>query len=366
MTLQRDLQQFREVQQVYMPCIASVLTQNTGQRSGDIETEVLYLPSSLSPTKQTHGCAHGLVAKEEAMRESQCFSALEDIRSIQRGARQLATFSKANVRGTLASGRSFDAQKRMAALTKKAAETYHAARHALLRIRGHGLWENILRVLDEKRDIRSIASDVFSSDLSADLVSNTDTLATSEHTALKRGRTKHGLKTADTVFSTSTYFMSWIWRVAGAFDAADDDEMDGVLRVEWLKSRARVNRAREQVQLLKDSRERTLLSFEYEADEWSRRASGWESGCPELAEGVSAYSHAQSAGKRRLATTFATLWTTKAFHGHPRVADRIDLEEEIVSDSEDKADGYAEGDNVRNLAGLPPPRPGMRDQPPTA
>ncbi|KIY62059.1 hypothetical protein CYLTODRAFT_362054, partial [Cylindrobasidium torrendii FP15055 ss-10] len=364
MTLQRDLMQFRAVQQVYMPCIAAVLAVSAGERSGDIETEVLFLPSSLSSEKQANGCATGLVAKEDAMREAQCFAALEEIRSIQRGARQLATFRKSNIRGTLASGRSFDAQKRMAALTKKAVETYGAARHALLRIRGHGMWEKVLQVLDEKRDVRGIASDIFSTDLSADLVSHTDELATSAHTTLKRKRTKHGMKTADTVFSTSDYFVSWIWRVSGAFNEADDDEMDGVLHIEWLKSRARVERSREQVQLLKDGRERTLLSFEYESKEWLGRASGWDGITQELAEGISGYCHAQAAGRRRLAASFSTLWTTKAFHGHPRVADRIDLEEDIVSDSEDEGDCFDE-DIVHTLADLPPPRPGMRDQPPT-
>ncbi|KIY62549.1 hypothetical protein CYLTODRAFT_458896 [Cylindrobasidium torrendii FP15055 ss-10] len=364
MTLQRDLLQFREVQRVYMPCIAAVLSVSAGERAGDIETETVYLPSSLSSSKRANGCADGLVEKEDAMREAQCFAALEEIRSIQRGARQLATFRKANIRGTLASGRSFDAQKRMAALTKKAVETYRAGRQALLRIRGHGSWETVLQVLDEKRDVKSIASDIFATDLSADLVSNTDELATSAHTDMKRKRGKHGLKTADTVFSTSDFFMSWIWRVSGAFNETDDDEMDGVLRIEWLKSRARLERSREQVQLLKDSRERTLLSLEYEANEWLGRASGWASASPDLAEGISAYCHAQALGRRRLAATFTALWATKAFHGHPRVADRIDLEEDMVSDSEDE-DDYGLEDTVRTLADLPPPRPGMRDQPPT-
>ncbi|KIY60951.1 hypothetical protein CYLTODRAFT_384870, partial [Cylindrobasidium torrendii FP15055 ss-10] len=270
MTLQRDLQQFREVQQVYMPCAAAILAGHAGERTGDIETERVFLPSAIDPGIRLSGCATGLAAIEEAMQEAQCLAALEDIRSIQRGARQLATFARAGPRGYNMTGRSFDAQKRMKALTTKAVQTYHASRHALLRLRGHGSWEKVLQVLDEKRDIRDAASDIFAADFSRDLVAGDDDMpASSAHAELKRKRTQHGLKTADTVFSTSSNFMfTWIWKIDGAFADANDDEMDGLIRIEWLKSRARLARAREHVQMLRDSRERTLLSLEYEAKMW--------------------------------------------------------------------------------------------------
>lgn len=364
MTLQRDLQQFRAVQQVYMPCVAGLLSSRAGQRTGDIETETVYLPSALSLGMRESGCASGLISMEEAMQESQCFVALDEIRAIQRAARQLATFSKANVRGTLQSGRSFDAQKRLAALTKKAANKYHASRHAIFNIRGPGPWENTLRVLNEQTDIRSFASDIFSTDLTEALVNGEDGGAGSKYADLKRKRTSHGFKTADTVFASSDYFLSWIWRMVSAFDAADKDEMDGLIRVEWMKSWARCERSREHIVMLKDSRERTLLSLEYEAKEWLGRRDGWSGASPELAEGIAAYCHFQANGRHRLADKFTRLWATKAFHGHPRIADRIDLEEEADSDSDEEEDILVDGGSTRRLADLPRPRPGMRDQVP--
>ncbi|KIY61804.1 hypothetical protein CYLTODRAFT_384292 [Cylindrobasidium torrendii FP15055 ss-10] len=366
MTLQRDLQQFREVQQVYMPCAAAVLASHAGERTGDIETEPVFLPSAINPGMRMSGCAAELIAMEDAMQEAQCLAALEDIRSIQRGARQLATFAKSGPRGYNMTGRSYDAQKRMKALTTKAVQTYHAGRHALLRLRGHGPWEQVLQVLDEKRDVRDAASDIFAADFSRDLVADDGSgPATSAHAELKRKRTQHGLKTADTVFSSSSNFMfTWIWKIDGVFADVNEDEMDGLIRIEWLKSRARLARAREHVLMLKDSRERTLLSLEYEASAWMARASGWAGMSPELAEGISAYCLVQASGRRALAAKFTALWATKAWHGHPRIADRIDLQEHAESDSEGEEEETVppQRSSVRDLTDFSRPRPGMRDQ----
>ncbi|KIY62020.1 hypothetical protein CYLTODRAFT_333585, partial [Cylindrobasidium torrendii FP15055 ss-10] len=213
-------------------------------------------------------------------------------------------FKKANVRGTKRSGRSFDLIKRLSLKGKAAANKYRAGHRALQNLRGSGDWELVLREL-KPEDIKGLSSEVFTTATAIDY-EDAQTSAGS-----KRGRygTGKGMKPADVLLGTSTSFMlSWIWTIEGALDTASDDEMNNLVRVEYLKSRARVARLYEEMTLLQDERARTLLTLEYEAKQWEDRASGWEGTTAELASGIAAYSSKQAAGRRRLATHFKTLW----------------------------------------------------------
>jgi len=101
--------------------------------------------------------------------------------------------------------------------------------------------------------------------------------------------------------------ISWIWLNQQLGVGAGDD----LLRSEWAKSRARAERGREEVLLIKEEMRRTLESLTWEAEEWKKRALKrteqvkLESG---LKEGLHAYALRQSDIQTHLAVHFRSLW----------------------------------------------------------
>lgn len=346
LTMKRMLQDFRSVQQIYMPFIAAFLAARAGERDGDIEAEQVYLPSAL-PVPLRARCLDDAPAVEERMRETQCFAALEDIRGTQRAVHTVRTFKKANVRGTKRSGRSFDLIKRLSLKAKAAAQKYVAGQHALKNLRGSGEWELVLREL-KPDDIRGLSSEVFTTDVAIDY--EEEHLTAGEKR--KRNGTGRGMKPAEVLLGSGSFMMSWIWTIDGALDGASDDEMNGLIRVEYLKSRARVARAQEEMVMLRDERERTLVSLEYDAKAWEQRASGWPGMSLELAEGISAYCAKQASGRRRLADHFKTMWMRDAPAQRSRVQDRIEVQHDDGSDSETEDDISPANELCGPLAGL--------------
>jgi hypothetical protein len=97
--------------------------------------------------------------------------------------------------------------------------------------------------------------------------------------------------------------LSWIWTTKSR-TPKDDDEIDEVLRSEWAKSRARANRCKEEVLLLKEEMRRVLVFLEWKHDWWLQ----WQSlreGLPlELGEGLRAFSLGQADLQKGLASHF--------------------------------------------------------------
>lgn len=130
--------------------------------------------------------------------------------------------------------------------------------------------------------------------------------------------------------------------IGGAMDSMAKDEMDGMVRVEWLKSRARVNRAQEDVILLGVEKERVLMSFNKEAAEWDCRTSGWAGLEDEhLLEGIAAHGHRQAETYRTLAAHCESTWSKPVKAKKARIKDRIDLKEDEaeVEEEEERAEG---------------------------
>lgn len=346
--MKRMLQEFRSVQQTYMPFMASLLATKAGEREGDIEMERLYLPSSVLPAPRSR-CLDDAPTVEERMRETQCFTALENIRASQRAVQYVRSFKKHNIRGSKRSGRSFDLIKRISLKAKAAAATYRAGRSALFNLRGGGEWEQVLRELKDE-DIRGLSSEIFTNAVAVDADDQT-----SKAEKQRANHTGKKMKPADVLLGSGSFLMSWIWTIKGALATAGDDEMNGLIRVEWQKSRARLARASEEMMLLRDERERTLVSLEYDAKRWEERASGWKGMTPEVADGVSAYAAKQASGRRRLADHFKGKWMHTAPVKKARFLDRIEVEEPEDSDSETE-------DSVSPANELRGPLPGLRER----
>ncbi len=82
------------------------------------------------------------------------------------------------------------------------------------------------------------------------------------------------------------------------------------LRSDWARSRARVHRCKEELQLLLEEMRRTLDFLKYRADWWAERASSRATASPELAEGLAAYAESQADVQMSLSSSFVRLWKT--------------------------------------------------------
>lgn len=83
-------------------------------------------------------------------------------------------------------------------------------------------------------------------------------------------------------------------------------------RIEWSKARARSERWREEVLLLKEEMRRTLVFFEFYSAMWNTRSSPSSlhglSEDPAVREGIVAYAHHQSHVYASLARRFRSIW----------------------------------------------------------
>jgi hypothetical protein len=108
---------------------------------------------------------------------------------------------------------------------------------------------------------------------------------------------------------------SWIWQMSSLKEGAgiNDPELKDVMRVEWCKAIARVERFEEEVELTVEEMRRTLLFFECTARDWERRGEarvGEPTMDEEMTAGVRAYAARQAALYRRLVDIFVNDWYT--------------------------------------------------------
>ncbi|TEB10416.1 hypothetical protein FA13DRAFT_1653193 [Coprinellus micaceus] len=104
--------------------------------------------------------------------------------------------------------------------------------------------------------------------------------------------------------------LSWIWRMAGASEDMGTDYAADTVRVEWAKSRARVQRYEEEILLVKEEMRRTLRFFNWKQADWRKRWEAWGSVeiSQEYAEGLRAYAERQATICRNLHDSFLKKW----------------------------------------------------------
>ena len=331
--LQRHLDQYRSQQQVYMPCVSALLAGLSGSRVGDIEAEQVFLPSDLDDAGRTTGCLGDVASKEAQLREAQCFDSLETLRTIIRSRRSITYFRQLNQRSQRQNTRSWGALHRLKAREKLAVQKYRAARTALMHLRGPGDWTRTLRNLEDK-DVKDLDSQVFDIDDTQDA---------------PRKKRRVGQNSERAEYGSSTFQLSWIWLIGGAMDSMAKDEMDGMVRIEWLKSRARVNCSWEDVWLLREEKRRTLQSFNHTATIWDGRTSGWAGMDDDaLTEGIAAYGRQQASVYRALAKNCEDVWQRVVKAKKARVKDRIDLKEDVEDVEEEEEEEEERGRNVED------------------
>ncbi|KAJ7456319.1 hypothetical protein B0H11DRAFT_1925843 [Mycena galericulata] len=153
-TLLKKIHRFRGIQRVYMPALRAVLSDDQKQifdGSGEQLPEVtrLFMPSELGDSMRGRVCAIGLPEIEARMREGEAAEALEGVRQ---GLRTRTMTNRYKLRNFTGQGMMTKGQGILRQINIKihrAKLQYRYARAALLALRGHGVWEERLRVLGD-------------------------------------------------------------------------------------------------------------------------------------------------------------------------------------------------------------------------
>ncbi|KAF8056174.1 hypothetical protein FPV67DRAFT_1432087 [Lyophyllum atratum] len=245
-----------------------------GVKAEDID---LWLPSALK--KEGIIVSDELQGYEWRLREGQANDALDELRRVLRLRSHLYAHKDRYTRGVKANTRANVAISTATQTIKKAASKYRTARDALVILsRGRVApphWETKFRVLGDG-DIRALSEGL------------------------------HG----DPV-RQKTYKPSWIWSAAGVAAQSDGDpELNDALRIEWCRTRARVMRWEEEVDLLQEEMRRVSVYLSWKARWWLENSStriGLGLGKP-TEEGIAAYSRRQAAQLTDLCTRFKHDW----------------------------------------------------------
>ncbi|OJT12474.1 hypothetical protein TRAPUB_10982 [Trametes pubescens] len=298
--LRRKLLKYRELQGVYMPRAMSLIANdpachNDVERVEDVR---LVLPSEIALLQRGVVCSPRLCEMEERMREAQCRDALQDVRNQLHIIDHLFRYKKVNVRHQGANTRvrtdiaSQDTKK------TRAAEKYRRARRAKLALAGSGVWEQEFQVLED-RDIRPIVDD------------DPDEVALRKRKRGEKGAVAEGHRT-----------ISWIWQAA---DSSSPAAVIDLLRVEWLKARARKMRWEEEVRLLPEEMRRVLVTLQYEEKAWLARRTARVVADPALQEGLAAYATRQAAIRCAMRGTFVAVCRMTAIEANGSQGDEWEV-----------------------------------------
>ncbi|KAF4593588.1 hypothetical protein EYR40_008375 [Pleurotus pulmonarius] len=296
LTIQTTLDRIRSAQRAYMPILESLIAEETDETTScDIEDMPLWLPSAVDASQRGSGCLHGLAAKEEALREAQCYDALDKIRALQRGKAHLVIYKNRNIRGQRPSTRARTSLDRLDDRIRMEVIRYREARVALLSLRGGGPWENILQPLHDS-DLRPPSA--FDIDDPDDTI-GADGKKKSQKKLQAQRQLGEGHKKA-----------SWVWTTTGTLPEEDDDdfEISEVVRIEWAKARARALRWKEEVCLLREEMRRVRITLQVRAEWWRSQGAPWEGLDSDTAEGVQAYAFRQAKVNDTLLEQFTELW----------------------------------------------------------
>ncbi|KAJ7038833.1 hypothetical protein C8F04DRAFT_950863 [Mycena alexandri] len=312
--LRARIKAFRKLQRTYMPSVRRYLThsQRVEWDGGGKEPEStrLFMPSDLATEKlRQKACVKGLDGVEARLREGEAGEALDDLRD---GLRTRTATTKFKVRNWSSQRALTRGQGILRLINLKihgAKLRYRYTRHALLKLKGHGPWEDRLRVLIDD-DVRAL---------------NERALTDEEKSERKRLRAagemveEGGIAVVGDLVSGETHrTLSWIW-YAVKTGTEDEKLHEGQsflpLRVEWSKAYSRTRRWREELVLVEEEMRRTIEYGIWAERRWTARASARTVMLgtsvpivPEVAEGVRAYALEQADRERRTCEKLRADW----------------------------------------------------------
>ncbi|KAF7977149.1 hypothetical protein HWV62_4563 [Athelia sp. TMB] len=314
-SLSRKIKGWIAVQQLYMPEASPLRTaadraHSSSSKSAKIEPSdmQLYLPSALPHRVRAQPLLYDY---EFRLRIAQAYDTLESLRSHLRMRTHMYQYKDKNLRGQGACTRAHTILERVKKKSNACAAQYRRARAALVTLserNGDNGWQASLKVLEEA-DIRSFTDD-----------------ADGETQAERKKREKKQGKALGEGFRK----ISWIWMTVGVAADGQDEGLQEALRIQWCKARARATHWTEEVLLLREEMRRVLAFLTWHAGWWDCQASSRTGLTLEAAEGVAAYAHKQAAIRRKIHSSFDTLWVAswaKIKHGVGSDNEILDLGE---------------------------------------
>jgi hypothetical protein len=313
--LKEHFMQWEELRLTHMPGLASYLAgigepfSNTDNDT--IENAVIWLPSTIPIAQRAVVCAPGLDQMESRLRAALLQDSLDKVRYVMRVKGRMVLFKNQNVRGQREGVRSRSVIDKVHDRAEAAAKKYRTCRKARLALDGEGSWCAIYQELRDS-DVRPYSDPALLKPRPGRIGTNEDTrngiaVVQSPHLFSLKPREESERTSRDGTGETYKV-LSWIWTTSpiNIHDGADD--ADVVLQVEWCKSRARCNRATEEVQKVKEEMRRTLKFLEWKADWWEKKGFERTGVLPDLAEGLLAYSKEQAGLQMRLHKSFSAMW----------------------------------------------------------
>ncbi|KAM6497786.1 hypothetical protein JOM56_005734 [Amanita muscaria] len=320
-SLLRRIHRWHEVQLVYIPCVGGLLAASlsaaaAGESLPELAESIpLYLPSSLPYHLR---CLPEMVLLAD--------DALADVRRQRRIISGLWQFKRLNVNGT-----GNKSNTRMRTLyncfnlrTQRCADCYRAARQRLVVLDPNGSWCGRLQVLKDE-DIRGPGQE-------------------------------------DNKKSKGRFEPSWIWlvpRVSSAPDVGDTEEhLDENMRVEWMKSKARMQRWEEEVMLTTEEMRRVISYFEWKASWWRTQGPQRTGLDVDVEEGVTAYAAKQAYLSERMAESCGAHWVpflleqgapldwTLKYVNAQALGDAEEVEDEEEEEEEEIDDEMASSDGI--------------------
>ncbi|PPR03501.1 hypothetical protein CVT24_012668 [Panaeolus cyanescens] len=313
------------------------------------EDHKIWLPSHLPAEKRKDMCYPGLPEMEEKLRTAECYSALDALRHSLRVKSRLYFQKQKNVRGQRDGTRSRAVIDRVHAKAVMAGKKYRWARAAKLKLSGTGKWEEVLRPLED-RDIRSYREAEYvrpkkgrQGTLEDDQVEVEWEVVPGSET-LNFGIEEDRDKRSGTGETRRTF--SWIWLMPRKPDAGDKD--DEIMRVEWAKSRARSERAAEEVLLLKEEMRRVIVFLGWKSRWWLKRVDSRSLVDKSLKEGLRAIAMKQSTLQSKLQASFKSIWEAPLGEYSPSQLRAMDSNEgdTEVPDGDDSSDDEIEEVNI--------------------
>ncbi|KAL1713357.1 hypothetical protein EV715DRAFT_211820 [Schizophyllum commune] len=319
--LKTRIRRYRRHQDIYMPGLRAHLAATNKELQDDVddtENITLFLPSEiLSARARAAVCAPGLDVIEARLREGEAHEALEEVRRALRARTVTNTFRNRQVRGITLATRSRGVLDKISKRVHSAKLRYRVSRAALLRLRGRGPWEEALRELADD-DVRALNERALTREEKALRDSG-------QHLADVDFGADDGIYIAGVVArGESSRTLSWIWYSVPQDPSLSDSVQNEALRVEYLKSKARRDRHREEIRLLLEEMRRVIASNEADAAEWQQRASSRTCEDKQLREGLQSYALEHAARARDRAARLSEKWKDIRHRAEDALALRFD------------------------------------------
>ena len=233
----------------------------------------LLLPSGLTQNDR-RSCYAGIVEAEQSLRLAQAKDNLVDLRRLRRTLRSLRTYFRLNVvgEGQKPQTKSRASESGVTLRVNRTVRRYRFAYTALLSMDPEGNWRREYKELTDKDN---------------------------------RGP---GKELNERGVGDGYYAMSWIW--GGSLGSeADGEDVNETVRHEWMTSRARADRWREEADLLQEEMRRVVAFLEWKSCSWAGKV-GSRSGsvAMDIQHGIDSYARKQASVYHELAVSLAKQW----------------------------------------------------------